>query len=78
MQPNHGSSTSFYHDDSNMSSISFNSRVIDQYRHIGDSVSQIGANDLQTFDDPQQQMTSLDLGSVTVELKLREQKIKDL
>lgn len=40
------------YDNDNMSSLSFNSRLIDQFRNLGDSVSQIG-NDpqyLQEFD----------------------------
>lgn len=56
-----------------MSSISYNSRLLEQFRNIGDSVSQIGAGDTNYPED-----LPMDLGQVQVELKLREQKIVQL
>ena len=67
----------YLEDDMNMSSISFNSRILDQFKSIGDSVSQIGAGDTyQHFDDLNP--PPLDLGQINIELKLREEKIKSL
>ena len=54
----------------NMSSVSYNSRFFEQFKSL-DSISQIGGDSVD-----QQLPVSMDLGSLQVELKLREEKIK--
>jgi hypothetical protein len=55
---------SYLEEDMNMSSISFNSRVLDQFNSIGDSVSQIGANDASYQSGVFEEGAPLDLGQV--------------
>lgn len=54
-----------------MSMVSFNSRMLyDQFQNL-DSISQVG-------EDREAQYPSMDLSQMTVEIKLKDQKIKDL
>lgn len=62
-------------DDFNMSSISYNSRFMEQFKGIGDSVSQIGySNNI----DENESIHGMDLSQVHNELVRRESKIREL